>query len=939
MLEGFSIIYPAPKFTFSHPIRSLLHLKLLNLTGDPHLNFIKQDPKEVRGVLADSQRHCRPACTIPNSPPAPQLFRECLAQSIGWDRSPLRRKHFKRHLRKSQTTAIQPTIKLYSALILTLHYYTCSDRSSVVIVLMDALIITTMIKTTPLFVGNSARYLLEQSKAINKLMHSIVGNTTIIELAKSIDYTPSNCPHPSPQIINLCQLVPPPQIHFGAITRNTLLEMRPTPRITPPLQAPPTLLSRAQNKPKSRKGRRRARRMGRTVVFLPKPQKRKPFFASRKFPATPQGNSFRINSNNSHKLKGIHSEATRPAPPPSGAPGAADAANEECKPQPFAHSSLSGRGSRVTRRRLYRQWRASLRGNIRIQSLGKAVFSKGSPQKAASFHKAGKNNAKLFRHLVLEQASHRGPQRDKIQKPLATPPLEYGVEVKVGAQNVQGIAELLKHQQCLDIIARQALDILFLTETKTTTYYTYNSQSHLFIINGSPQDKYGGVAAIVSPAFRPFIKDVFQHSSRILHLVVACRSGDCHFIGVYAPHDKLDYESVKEPFWLLLQSVLDKIPQPEPVYILGDLNVRLQGRKPAEQHVLGPHVYGRGKQYAKTGPERNRNLYINFLQSTETCDAMTYKSPHLLDQVSYRDKAPPPQDWGLFALDSIRLMQFWDIVASLPISTDDSLRIGHHIRTFLTEDPLMQTTPLAPRVDPFRFQALDRLAVRRKWLPTVLSCKVNHKQGFPSDHFLLETKIRVKLGSKPPADPRPPKLDYSSTAEVRESFLATFRSSYAGRADRNASAGNREYDVYTDGSGSRGRATTNTPAGWGVYILQGHSVIEGCGRVNTDYFSPYFLGASVGSNNTAELSALMEASLYLLHHSSRTARVTFYYDSKWAASMMRGHSRPKRHREMVTHARRIYHKLQTQADVKWVWIKGHTGNLGNEKSRRACRAR
>ena len=91
--------------------------------------------------------------------------------------------------------------------------------------------------------------------------------------------------------------------------------------------------------------------------------------------------------------------------------------------------------------------------------------------------------------------------------------------------------------------------------------------------------------------------------------MIACKSGDCHLIGVYAPHDKLDFETVKEPFWLLLQEVLDQIPQPEPVYVLGDFNVRLQGRKPADQEFLGPHVYGRGSQYAKTGPERNRNLY------------------------------------------------------------------------------------------------------------------------------------------------------------------------------------------------------------------------------------------------------------------------------------------------------------------------------------------
>ena len=239
-----------------------------------------------------------------------------------------------------------------------------------------------------------------------------------------------------------------------------------------------------------------------------------------------------------------------------------------------------------------------------------------------------------------------------------------------------------------------------------------DSQGHLFIINGSPKDKYGGVSAIISPSTRPFVKDVFQHSSRILHIVTASQSGDTHFIGVYAPHDKLDFETVKDPFWLLLQSVLDKIAQPEPVYVLGDFYVRLQGRKKSEQKVLGPHVYSRGAPYAKTGPERNRDLYINLLQSTDSCDVMSFKCDNLIEQVSYRNRTLPPIDWGLFALDSIRLFQFWDKIASLPLSEPETLSIGHNIRTFLTDEPLMNTTLIKPQVDPFRFQALDRI-IRR----------------------------------------------------------------------------------------------------------------------------------------------------------------------------------------------------------------------------------
>ena len=131
---------------------------------------------------------------------------------------------------------------------------------------------------------------------------------------------------------------------------------------------------------------------------------------------------------------------------------------------------------------------------------------------------------------------------------MTTPQISYGAKIKLGTQNVQGIAELLKHQQCLDMMSSESLDILFLTETKTTSYYTYNSQGHLFIINGSTSDKYGGISTIISPTLRPFIKDIFQHSTRILQVVISCHSGDSHYIGVDAPHDKLDYETVKLPF-------------------------------------------------------------------------------------------------------------------------------------------------------------------------------------------------------------------------------------------------------------------------------------------------------------------------------------------------------------------------------------------------------
>ena len=887
------------------------------------------------------------ALHVSNSPPAATpLCRKLQTGSrtltshdyIGWVRSPIRRRHFKRKPRKPQMTNPHFRQALHFLFIATaaVHFYTTQQRALPHIVLMDALLI---LQTSQLLLSHASRVLVSfhsLATSINKLMHIINGNIPHgyeqpiqISLSDRIPYYPHpNTPsHPTTgsRPLRLHDLLFPEAItdHIDPVDDpipiQVLLRYRP-PQTTPSLTASPILPTMARRPLHQRSGRRRTIRVNhRTIINYktPKPQRRYNL-SQPSPPTTPQGTVEIRNSQNSE----LTAEATLPAPPPSGAPGVVSTTNEECKPLPFASSSLSGRGSRAVRRRLYRQWRKARREKIWFPSLGKKVASKGTPQQAAKRKAAGNTNAKLFRHLVLEHSTHKGPQRGKQRKPMTTPQVSYGAKIQLGTQNVQGIAELLKHQQCLDMMTSGALDILFLTETKTTSYYTYNSQGHLFIINGSTKDKYGGVIAIVSPAFRPFIKDIFQHSTRILQIVVSCHSGDSHYIGVYAPHDKLDYETVKLPFWQQLQSIVDSIPQPEPVFIIGDWNVRLQGRKQDEHHCLGPFVYGKGPNYAKTGEERNRNLFLNFLNSTDTCDAITFKTPDLLQHVTYRDKSPPPADWGLFALDSIRLLQFWDKVAGLPIREEDSLLIGQNIRSFLTEDPLMQTTPLRPRVDPYRFQSLDKLIVRRKWLPSVHQCRANHTTGFPSDHYLLAATLQVKLGARPPTAPRPPKLEYNVDESTRQQFCQTFRSAYV-RPRVELPVPQLEYFVYTDGSGSKGCASTSTPAGWGVYIKQGHSEIEGYGRVNTDYSSPYFLDARVGSNNTGELTALIEAMLYLLHDTVKSSIITIYYDSKWAAQMVRGQARPKRHATMVDHARRIYARLQEKSEVRWEWVKGH----------------
>ena len=120
-------------------------------------------------------------------------------------------------------------------------------------------------------------------------------------------------------------------------------------------------------------------------------------------------------------------------------------------------------------------------------------------------------------------------------------------------------------------------------------------------------------------------------------------------------------------------------------------------------------------------------------------------------------------------------------------------------------------------------------------------------------------------------------------------------------------------------------------------MQQGHSYIEGYGRVNTDYSSPFYLGATVGSNNTAELSAIMEAMLYLLQVKVKPGKVVINYDSKWAAQMTRGHARPKRHKVMVANARRIYTQLEDAARMEM--DQGSHRQRGKRKGGSTCGAR
>ena len=84
------------------------------------------------------------------------------------------------------------------------------------------------------------------------------------------------------------------------------------------------------------------------------------------------------------------------------------------------------------------------------------------------------------------------------------PSLSYAELIKVGHINVQGLMSPAKVHRLADIMKDRAHMMLFVSETRSTAYYSFNSQGFAFHLNGSRQHKFAGVGVVISPVIMPF---------------------------------------------------------------------------------------------------------------------------------------------------------------------------------------------------------------------------------------------------------------------------------------------------------------------------------------------------------------------------------------------------------------------------------------------------
>lgn len=128
-------------------------------------------------------------------------------------------------------------------------------------------------------------------------------------------------------------------------------------------------------------------------------------------------------------------------------------------------------------------------------------------------------------------------------------------------------------------------------------------------------------------------------------------------------------------------------------------------------------------------------------------------------------------------------------------------------------------------------------------------------------------------------------------------------------------------EIYTDGA-CRGNPG---PGGWGVWLKRGHAEKQ------------LFGGELQTTNNRMELMAAIQA----LEALNRPCAVKLYSDSKyvlqgiteWMANWKKrgwktAAKKPVKNEDLWRRLDSVMQKHQ----IDWIWVKGHSGNPGNEKA-------
>ena len=468
-------------------------------------------------------------------------------------------------------------------------------------------------------------------------------------------------------------------------------------------------------------------------------------------------------------------------------------------------------------------------------------------------------------------------KRDRLDEPQArldnfAPPNRRMTLYSWNLESLLGVGKLELFQQTISTIK---VGIYALQETKSTQTDCLKFPKVHFYFSGSSQDPHAGVGFAIPTPLIPLVYDFHPWSSRIAVLILNTRPLRTALFSIYAPSQTQDStfdHQRKTQFWNNLRTVYQTYSAEYTVIMMGDFNTRLYANM-----VQGlPEHIGNTLFSASVDDElsdsNNLHFFLDFLLENNLCVVSTMRPRPVSKLVTYQEisKDPPPR---------------------------------HH-----------------PHLTPIRFLTMSCAVFRPNlYFAAYLVCHTYSSPG-TTDTTFLKLKLNFQPSCRPEITPTP--SNATSRTHITSNSFATLLQQFS---ISHLSSNDPPFDIYTDGScPDQQNISVTNPAGWGVYFQTLH----------LDLFGP--VGSLpfpvVGSNNTAELQAPLEAIFYLMSAVSIPPRIRIFLDSQYVLDILQGRDVPTQNLPLVSMVLDYYTYLQTQSHVTLHKVKSHTGIEGNEKA-------
>ena len=380
------------------------------------------------------------------------------------------------------------------------------------------------------------------------------------------------------------------------------------------------------------------------------------------------------------------------------------------------------------------------------------------------------------------------------------------------------------------------------------------------------------------------MQDFLAFSGRIAALMLRTQPLPTVLITVYAPsmlQDPHDDRVRKMFFWDSLPSIFEQLPSPAIYCFAGDFNARVQTDSLEEYtEYVGPAVF---PHEGTLDPDSNYAKMLDFLIQ------------HDFSLVSSLHARPPS-----------RIITYKEISASSSASHNSPS----------TSD----------------FAAIDHVLISRKHCHNILPTSSKFEWRLPWFHRHFPVHCVMTFDKfLPPKRPTVPKTSVpqndADKIKYKDIILASPLLSAAHKIRNLPSTGS--IAIYTDGScPNQLDVRPGNPAGWAFTLCKNFQWVDAFGPVGQNLpFTP------IGSNNSGELQAVIEALDYIVRYPSKFSNlpIDIHTDSLLVYKLAHDLITPSCHQELVTHLRQLL-SIVSRFDLAILKVAGHSGNAGNERA-------